>query len=103
LRLVWTENALDDRMGIFDYIAEDNFAAAVRIDDRIERHTGQLEQWAETGRNGRVEGTRELVIADTPYVVVYSIAGEQVVVWRVLHGAMQWPPVSAPENADGSE
>ena len=92
MKLVWTENALEDRLGIFDYIAEDSFDAAVRTDDRIQAQAENLEDWPETGRVGRVDGTRELVISGTPYVVVYGLANGDVIVWRVLHGAMQWPP-----------
>lgn len=43
------------------------------------------------GREGRVEGTRELVIDRSPYIAVYSILGETVRILRVLHGAQKWP------------
>jgi plasmid stabilization system protein ParE len=43
------------------------------------------------GRPGRIEGTRELVISRTPYIAAYRIAGDNVRVLRVLHGAQQWP------------
>jgi len=43
------------------------------------------------GRPGRVDGTRELVIAGLPYVVAYFHQGDTVTVLRVLHGAMKWP------------
>lgn len=44
---------------------------------------------------GRVEGTRELVITHTPYIVAYTIDphSNTVVVLRVLHGARRWPDV----------
>lgn len=50
-----------------------------------------------SGRAGRARGTRELVVAPTPFVVVYTVA-EDVVVLRVLHGARRWPPA---ESGDG--
>ena len=43
------------------------------------------------GRAGRVKGTRELVISKTPYIAVYRIIAEAIVVLRILHGAQQWP------------
>jgi len=43
------------------------------------------------GRTGRVRGTRELVIAGTPYIVAYRVRGEVAQVLRVLRGAQQWP------------
>jgi toxin ParE1/3/4 len=50
-----------------------------------------LDRYPELGRLGREPGTRELVIARLPYVAFYRIIGEEVVIRRVLHGAMQWP------------
>jgi toxin ParE1/3/4 len=46
------------------------------------------------GRRGRIQGTRERVIARTPYVAVYAIDREAdiIEIIRVLHGAQQWPP-----------
>jgi toxin ParE1/3/4 len=38
-----------------------------------------------------VEGTRELVVSGTPYIVVYRVMGKVITVLRVLHGARQWP------------
>ena len=43
------------------------------------------------GRAGRVSGTRELVVARTPYVVPYRVKGEVIEALRVYHGAQRWP------------
>jgi addiction module RelE/StbE family toxin len=91
LRLEWSVFALEDRDGIFDYIEEDSPRAAVVVDDRIRTQVRQLLQFPETGRLGRVEGTRELVISRTPYIAAYRITGDTVRILRVLHGAQQWP------------
>lgn len=41
-----------------------------------------------TGRTGIEEGTRELVIPNTPYVVVYRvIQSEAIQILRIWHGA----------------
>ncbi len=50
-----------------------------------------LAKYPEIGRPGRVRGTRELVVAGTPYIAAYRIMGEVVTVLRVLHGARRWP------------
>jgi toxin ParE1/3/4 len=91
LRLEWSAFAIEDRDGIFDYIEEDSARAAVVVDDRIRAQVRQLLQFPETGRPGRIEGTRELVISQTPYIVAYRITGETVRILRVLHGAQLWP------------
>ena len=46
---------------------------------------------AALGRPGRVEGTRELVVPDTPYLVPYRGRGHAVEILRVFHGARKWP------------
>ena len=43
------------------------------------------------GREGKKEGTRELVLSPLPYIVVYQITGEVIHVARILHGAQKWP------------
>ena len=43
------------------------------------------------GRLGRVKGTRELVVSDTPYVIAYRVETGPVVILRLLHGAQKWP------------
>ena len=35
--------------------------------------------------------TRELVVGDTPWIVVYRV-GHSVEILRVLHTSQQWPP-----------
>lgn len=91
MRLEWSAFAIEDRDAIFDYIEEDSPQAAVVVDDRIRVQVRQLLQFPETGRPGRVEGTRELVISRTPYIAAYHIAGDAVRILRVLHGAQLWP------------
>ncbi|WP_336970808.1 type II toxin-antitoxin system RelE/ParE family toxin [Sphingobium aromaticiconvertens] len=91
MKLVWSQRAAADRLDIFIWIAEDDPQAAATVDDRIEAAAGRLIDFPESGRIGRVEGTRELVIARTPYVAPYQIVGNTVRILRVIHGARMWP------------
>jgi toxin ParE1/3/4 len=43
------------------------------------------------GRPGRIEGTRELVVAGTPFVVPYRVRDDCVEVLSVFHGKRKWP------------
>lgn len=98
MKIEWTAAALSDREAIFDYIEPEDPIAAVTVDDRIEASTARLSDFPESGRPGRVEGTRELIAARTPYVLPYRIAGDTVRILRVLHGARRWPE-SFPDDA----
>ena len=51
----------------------------------------RLREFPALGRPGRVEGTRELIIAGTPYIVPYRVRGDTVEIITVLHSAQRWP------------
>ena len=82
--------ALDDLDGIVDFIAADNFEAAVTLYHEIRLKIEGLREFPEAYRRGRIEGTREMVVRRN-YVVVYRAAPDRVTVLRVLHAARQWP------------
>ena len=65
--------------------------AAVSQGDRIAEQIEILQQHPQMGRPGRKQGTRELVISRTPFIVVYRIKAKRIELLRVLHGAQQWP------------
>ena len=91
MRLEWSPFAQADREAIFNYIEIDSPQAAAVVDDRIREQVERLIRFPESGRTGRVEGTRELVVNQTPYIVAYRILGNTVRILRVLHGARIWP------------
>jgi addiction module RelE/StbE family toxin len=91
VRLEWSIFAQTDRDEIFDYIEGDSLQAAIVVDNRIRVQIERLAEFPESGRPGRVEGTRELVIHRTPYIAAYRIVGDTVRILRVLHGAQRWP------------
>jgi toxin ParE1/3/4 len=91
MRLEWSRFAHTDRDTIFNYIEADSPQAAITVDDRFREQVEGLVQFPESGRPGRVDGTRELVILGTPDIAAYRIAGNTVRILRVLHGAQQWP------------
>ena len=76
-----------DRDAIFDYIEMDNPRAAAMVDDRIAKAAERLIGFPESGRPGRVDGTRELVAGHTPYILPYRIIGDTVRILRVIHAA----------------
>lgn len=91
MRLIRTATYQADLEAIVDYIAAENPKAALAIWDEIESQVGRLALYPHSGRIGRVEGTRELVVNRAPYIVGYTVREDAVVVLRVLHGARQWP------------
>ena len=91
MRLEWSIFAQADRNEIFDYIEADSPKAAIAVDARIREQVATLARFPHSGRPGRIECTRELVISRTPYIVAYRITENAVRVLRVLHGSRRWP------------
>lgn len=87
----WVELALQNLNAEAEYIARDNPAAAARIVEQILSAIKQLERFPAVGRPGRVPGTRELVVAGTPYVVPYRVRHRYIEILRVFHGSRRWP------------
>jgi addiction module RelE/StbE family toxin len=76
---------------IKERIAADNPAAAARMIERIRDAVSRLAGFPASGRPGRVVGTRELMIAGTPYIVPYRVKGDAVQIITILHSAQRWP------------
>lgn len=91
MRLEWSIFAMADREAIFDHIETESPRAAVVVDERISVQSQTLIQFPHSGRPGRVDGTRELVIGQTPFVIAYRVTDGVVQILRVLHGAQEWP------------
>jgi toxin ParE1/3/4 len=58
---------------------------------RILAAVEQLRLFPGMGRPGRVQGTRELVVAGTPFIVAYRLKEDAVEVLAVVHGSRMWP------------
>ena len=93
MKVEWSPAAQADRQSIFVYLATENgnFVAANRIVDEVEAGVGRLAHFPESGRFGKVSGTRELVVTGTPYIAVYRIRHGVVRVLRLFHHAQRWP------------
>ena len=91
MRLRYTRQALADLEEARAYIAERNSKAAAAVATRIRTAIDGLRLFPERGRPGRVAGTRELVIAHTPFIAVYRIGGRYLDILAIMHSARRWP------------
>jgi toxin ParE1/3/4 len=55
----------------YDFIAADNLEAAIQILLKIQAAAAKLAPFPVLAKVGRVEGTRKLTIASTPYILIY--------------------------------
>lgn len=91
MRLRYTRQALADLGEARAYIVERNPQAAAQTATRIREAIGGLTLFPDRGRKGRVQGTRELVVPATPFVVAYRISDGQIEILAIMHGARRWP------------
>lgn len=93
MKIVWTEPARQDLRDIFLYIAEENPNAARVLLSEIKQRGILLQDNPLIGRVGRIDGTRELVITGTQYILPYRVQENQIQILAVFHAARKWPVI----------
>jgi toxin ParE1/3/4 len=90
--IVWTEQATQQLDQVRDYIALSNSEkVAAQVAVRIVISVQRLTTFPMSGRAGRVRGTRELVISNSPFIAAYGIENERIVILAIYYGAQKWP------------
>ena len=91
MRLLWSKRAILRLASIHDYISKDSPQAAARIGALIVQAALRLEQFPLSGREGRVDGTRELVVPGLPYILPYRVVEDTIQIASVIHTSRKWP------------
>ena len=95
LILRYEADAVADLRRIIEYGIEQGHTDPVAYVRGLRDRLGLLREYPLAGREGRLERTRELVIANTPFVAIYLVQQPAVLVLRILHGAQQWPAANS--------
>lgn len=86
----WSQTAEDDLIvALTWYIEQENAALGQKIADRIFAATDRLAVFPHSGRPGLLTGTRELVLPDLPYFIVYRVT-VNIEIMRVIHTSRLW-------------
>ena len=91
MKIRLTLRASDQLLSAYDYLQTANEAAAVSRMTSIFEAIDLLERYPMAGRQGRLPGTREMVVPRTPFIVAYTIADNEVQILAVLHTSQRWP------------
>jgi toxin ParE1/3/4 len=91
VRVNWLRAARSNLIAVSEYISRDNPEASVRTVIAIVKAVEGLKRFPAVGRPGRVQGTRELVVSGTPFIVPYRVRQDVVEVLRVVHASRKWP------------
>jgi toxin ParE1/3/4 len=91
MKVVWSRRAIRHLVYLREYIRKDSEQNAALVAKRILKAADLLRSHPEMGRPGRVVGTRELIVPDTPYIIPYRVRGERLELIAVFHGRQKWP------------
>lgn len=91
MKIKWLKTALNNLDREAEYIALDNPHAARVMVQRIKEGVDLLRDNPAIGRPGRIEGTRELVIDKTHYIVPYRVRQNCVEILRIFHTSRKLP------------
>lgn len=87
MRLRFTTQAREHIAGIYSYIRDRNPVAATQVVARIRLAAERLTEFPRMGHGGRVPGTQEWVVRGLPYIIVYQIDPDEVLILGVFHAA----------------
>jgi toxin ParE1/3/4 len=91
MRIEWSDHAFFDLKIISEFIEQDrDIGTANRVSRTIYDTIQTLPAMPYRGRYGRLENTRELVIPRLPYVVIYRLMEDRIVILNIVHGAQRW-------------
>lgn len=91
MQIKWLRRAVENLDQEIQNISRDNPTAAAHIAESIVSAVKDLKQYPAMGRAGRVPGTRELVVTNTPYIIPYRVRQDRIEIIRVLHASRGWP------------
>jgi len=91
MKVVWSRRAVQHLVSLRKFIAKDSEQNAAVVARRILESIDLLQLHPEMGTPGRVLGTRELVIPDTPFIVPYRVRRDRLELIAVFHGHQKWP------------
>lgn len=89
--LEWSPRSLKHIKAIRDHIAADNLTAAMAVLTEIKEKAENLSEFGMLGHQGRAIGTRELVIPQYPYTLIYKLTSTKVKIIAVVHQSKKYP------------
>ena len=91
MRVKWLRTAKNNLDAEMEYIAHDDHETAKKVFAYTMERVSGLEKYQNAGRQGRVFGTRELVIDRYPYIIPYRVRDDVVEILRVFHTSRKPP------------
>jgi toxin ParE1/3/4 len=90
MRIIWAEQARREWAEHYRFYATRNPDAARRMRQLLRAGVSRLRDYPQIGRPGKADGTRELVISGTPFLLVYEENPVRVEILHVYDGRQNW-------------
>ena len=87
MRIRWTPTAAADLQNIYDYLKQHEPHLAQPTIIEIRKSARSLKKFPLRGRNGRGEGTRELLQRRLPHIIAYRLKDDAVEILHIWHPA----------------
>ncbi|MBV8239125.1 MAG: type II toxin-antitoxin system RelE/ParE family toxin [Sphingomonas sp.] len=91
LPIFWLPKASEQWARQLRYLLKLKREVGVRIGEAVASAVAQLATNPDLSRVGRIAGARELPVPDTPFILVYRIEEDAVVILRLLHHRRRFP------------
>ena len=93
-KVEFLQDALNDLEELIEFIAQDSVSAAKKMQAQVMKKIGELQQFPRRGMPApepkmKEAGWRMLFIS--PYVAFYRIIENKVLIYRIFHGASNYP------------
>lgn len=92
MEIIWTKKSQQALNIIYDYLSvEDEILAKEITSFIINAVRIKIYNYKHIGRAGRILGTRELVLSQYPYIIIYAVKNNCLYIVNILHTSMKYP------------
>lgn len=92
MQIKWTVSALNDLASETDYLAKEaGYEIAGKAYIGIQEKISNLKKIPGMGREGRIFGTKELILTDYSYIIPYRVNENRIEILTIFHTKRKLP------------
>lgn len=91
MKVSWSKRFAQHLRLEYEFLRSRESANAALVRDRLIQAAASLAQFPDRGRAWRIAGSRELVVPGLPYVLIYRVKGDEVLIISLFHTSRNWP------------
>jgi len=98
MQIIWEQDAITDLTELRKYISQFNPTAADKLGKTIIKSANLLRENPLLGKVGKLYETRELVIPNTSYTLIYYCQSKTLSILRTFHHSRKWENFTQNDN-----